>query len=183
MILICVLPTPRDLEIARLLGWYRPALRSAPKVAAVDYLPFDQPSSFGDWGGRIELAASLRSGELTRRRELLKDGSEHPCAGGEYSKIQIGGLEKSSNSIVADPWKHLAFSDWAGECLLKARTWNDRFVNADGRAGLRRSWRARAEDEQLHETDLPEGDVPPEGLIVLVGITAEASLYDLDELD
>ncbi len=30
LILVCVLPRPRDLEIARLLGWYRIPLRTAP---------------------------------------------------------------------------------------------------------------------------------------------------------
>ena len=42
LILVCLLPTPRDLEIARLLGWYRIPLRSAPKVVALDYLAFYQ---------------------------------------------------------------------------------------------------------------------------------------------
>jgi hypothetical protein len=45
LILVCVLPTPRDLEIARLLGWYRIPLRTAPKVVAVDYLAFYQPAA------------------------------------------------------------------------------------------------------------------------------------------
>ena len=40
VILVCILPDPGDLEIARLLGWYRVLLRSAPKVVAVDYLVF-----------------------------------------------------------------------------------------------------------------------------------------------
>jgi hypothetical protein len=42
LILVAVLNNPRDLEIARLLGWYRIPLRSAPKVIAVDYLAFYQ---------------------------------------------------------------------------------------------------------------------------------------------
>ena len=46
LILVAVLPTPRDLEIARVLGWYRIPFRTAPKVVAVDYLAFYQPGSF-----------------------------------------------------------------------------------------------------------------------------------------
>ena len=46
-------------EIARLLGWYRIPLRTAPKVVAVDYLAFYQPSAFGERGGQIELAEPL----------------------------------------------------------------------------------------------------------------------------
>jgi len=40
LILVAVINDPRDLEIARLLGWYRIPLRSSPKVVAVDYLAF-----------------------------------------------------------------------------------------------------------------------------------------------
>jgi len=57
LILVCLLPSPRDLEIARLLGWYRIPLRTAPKVVAVDYLAFYQPSAFGGRGGQIEFVA------------------------------------------------------------------------------------------------------------------------------
>ena len=92
----------RDLEIARLLGWYRIPLRTAPKVVAVDYLAFYQPSAFGERGGQIEFVAEVRGHELTTRGELLKDEADHPRAKEEYYKIQIGGLEKLKEPIVAD---------------------------------------------------------------------------------
>ena len=72
LILVCLLPTPRDLEIARLLGWYRIPLRTSPKVVAVDDLAFYQPSAFGDRGGQIEFIAPVKGHELTTRGELLK---------------------------------------------------------------------------------------------------------------
>lgn len=46
LILICVLPGPCDLEIARLLGWYRIPFRTLPKMVAVDALAFYQPGTF-----------------------------------------------------------------------------------------------------------------------------------------
>ena len=88
LVLVCLLPTPRDLEIARLLGWYRIPFRSAPKVIAVDYLAFYQPGSFGAQGGRIQYTAAVRGHELTTRAELLKDEPNHPRAREEYFKIQ-----------------------------------------------------------------------------------------------
>ena len=48
LILIGVMPHPRDLDIARLLGWYRIPFRTAPKVVDVDYVAFYQPASFGE---------------------------------------------------------------------------------------------------------------------------------------
>ncbi|HAX70333.1 MAG TPA: hypothetical protein DCY14_12030, partial [Anaerolineae bacterium] len=70
LILVCLLPTPRDLEIARLLGWYRIPLRTAPKVVSVDYLAFYQPASFGDRSGADEFITPVRGHELTTRGEL-----------------------------------------------------------------------------------------------------------------
>jgi hypothetical protein len=173
------MPTPRDMEIARLLGWYRIPFRSAPKVVAVDYLAFYQPSTFGDSGGRIEFVAPLRGHELTTRSELLKDESDHPRANEEYFKIQLGGLEKLSNPILADKWKRLTFLYSTGEYLLKAKTLNDLVVKDDERAVLWRSLRERAESEQLYKTDLPEADIPPEMLIALLGIKDADASYVL----
>ena len=80
LVLVCVLPTPRDMEIARLLGWYRIPLRTAPKVVAVDYLAFYQPSAFAERGGQIEFIAKVNGHELTTRDDLLRDEANHPRA-------------------------------------------------------------------------------------------------------
>jgi hypothetical protein len=170
LVLVCFLPTPRDLEIARLLGWYRIPLRTAPKVVAVDYLAFYQPSSFGDRAGQIEFVAQVRGHELTTRGELLKDEADHPRAREEYYKIQIGALEKLKDPIVAEKWKRITFLYTTGEYLLQAKTLNDLVVDGDERQVLWRSLRERAENEQLYKTDLPEVDVPNDVLIALLGI-------------
>ena len=46
LVMVAVIPSTRDLDIARLLGWYRIPLKSAPKIIAVDYLAFYQTSAF-----------------------------------------------------------------------------------------------------------------------------------------
>ena len=170
LILVCLLPSPRDLEIARLLGWYRIPLRSAPKVVSVDYLAFYQPAAFGERGGQIEYVAQVNGHELTTRSELLKDESDHPRAKEEYFKIQLGGLERLKEPIRTDKWKRLTFLYSTGEYLLNARTLNDLVVEGEERNLLWRSLRERAENEQLYKTDLPEADIPPEALMALLGI-------------
>ena len=170
LILVCLLPTPRDMEIARLLGWYRIPLRSAPKVVAVDYLAFYQPSSFAERGGQIEFIAKVLGHELTTRAELLRDESDHERAREEYFKVQIGGLEKLPSPITAEKWKRLTFLYSTGEYLLNAKTLNDLVVNGNERQMLWRSLRERAGNDQLYKVDLPEADVPPEVLIALLGI-------------
>jgi len=170
LILVCLLPTPRDLEIARLLGWYRIPLRTAPKVVAVDYLAFCQPSAFGDRGGQIEFIAQVKGHELTTRGELLKDEANHPRAKEEYYKLQIGALEKLKEPVKSEKWKRLTFLYTTGEYLLKAKSLNDLVVDGDERQLLWRSLRERAENEQLYKVDLPDADIPPEVLIALLGI-------------
>jgi hypothetical protein len=178
LILVCLLPSPRDLEIARLLGWYRIPLRTAPKVVAVDYLAFYQPSAFGERGGKIEFVAEVRGHELTTRAELLKDEADHPRAREEYYKIQIGGLEKLKEPVVAEKWKRITFLYTTGEYLLNAKRLNDLVVDGDERLVLWRSLRERAENEQLYKTDLPEADIPPEVLMALLGIKEAQEHYE-----
>jgi hypothetical protein len=182
LILVCLLPTPRDLEIARLLGWYRIPLRTAPKVVAVDYLAFYQPSAFAERGGKIEFIAEVRGHELTTRGELLKDEVNHPRAGEEYFKIQIGGLEKLNEPIVADKWKRITFLYTTGEYLFRAKKLNDLVVDGDERDLLWRSLRERAENEQLYKTDLPEADIPPDVLLALLGIKEAEANYEIKDV-
>ena len=178
LVLVCLLPTPRDLEIARLLGWYRIPLRTAPKVVAVDYLAFYQPSAFADRGGQIEFVAPVRGHELTTRGELLKDEANHSRAKEEYYKIQLGGLEKLKEPVRSEKWKRITFLYTTGEYLLRARSLNDLVVDGNERQLLWRSLRERAENEQLYHVDLPEADIPPEVLIALLGIKEVQAPYD-----
>jgi hypothetical protein len=183
LILVAFLPTPRDLEIARLLGWYRIPLRTAPKVVAVDYLAFYQPASFGERGGRIEFVSEVRGHELTTRAELLRDEADHPRAREEYYKIQIGSMEKLSVPITAGNWKRITFFYTTGEYLQNAKSVNDLVVDGDERQLLWRSLRERAENEQLYKVDLPEVDIPPEVLMALLGIKESPAAYNSADLD
>jgi hypothetical protein len=181
LILVCVLPDPRDLEIARLLGWYRIPFRTAPKVVAVDALAFYQPGTFGEAGGQIEYLARVRGHELTTRGELLRNEPNHPHAKEEYFKIQLGPLEKLPRPILADKWKRLTFLYTTGEYLLNAQTLNDLVVQSDERQILWQSLRERAANQQLYQTDLPEAELPPEVLMLLLGIKEVQSPYDAKE--
>jgi hypothetical protein len=181
LILVCVLPGPRDLEIARLLGWYRIPLRTAPKVVAVDALAFYQPGTFGESGGRIEFLAPLRGHELTTRAELLRDEPRHPRAGEEYYKLQLGPLEKLRHPILAEKWRRLTFLYTTGEYLLRAKTLYDLVVQSDERQLLWQSLRERAEQSQQYKVDLPEEDIPEDVLKELLGIKEANAPYEPKE--
>jgi hypothetical protein len=176
------MPAPRDMEIARLLGWYRIPLRTAPKVVAVDYLAFYQPGSFAERGGQIEFVAAVRRHELATRAELLKDEADHPRANEEYFKLQIGPLERLSRPVVAEKWRRLTFLYTIGEYLLKAQTINDLVVQSDERASLWQSLRERAEQNQDYKVDLPD-DIDPSALLALLGIKELRTDYTGKEVE
>ena len=182
LVLIGVVNNPRDLEIARLLGWYRIPLRTAPKVIAVDYLAFYQTGAFGDEKWRIQYIAPVRGHELTTRGELLRSELDHPRAKEEYYKIQLGPLECLPQPVLAESWRRITFLYTTGEYLLRARTIQDLIVESEERALLWQALRERASQAQAYgasqAADLAEIDLDPAILAALLGIHEAEQKYE-----
>jgi len=171
LVLVAVLKQPRDLEIARLLGWYRIPLRSAPKVISVDYLAFYQSGAFEAHKWRIQYFAAIKGHELTTRGELIQDEADHPFARHEYYKIQLGPLAHLPQPILAEKWRRITFFYTTGEYMEKARNINELVVEDDERRTLWQALRERAERQQGYGvSDLPELDVEPAVLAALLGV-------------
>jgi hypothetical protein len=170
LVLVAFIPNPRDLEIARVLGWYRIPLRTSPKVVAVDWLAFYQPSAFGkhhQW--RVEWVAPVCGHELTTRADLFKDQQDHPRADQEYFKLQLGQLAALPQPILAGTWKRMTFIYTTGEKLLTAATLTDLTVRDEERRVLWRGLRERAlAQHQYKAEELPELPVGPE-ILALFG--------------
>lgn len=173
LILVAVMPSLRDLDIARLLGWYRIPLRFAPKVVDVDFLAFYQTGAFGaEHRWRIETVAEVKGHELTTRGELLRDEADHPRAREEYYKIQLGALHELPTPITADRWRRLTFLYTTGDLLRAARTLNDLTVRSEERDVLWRSLRERAlQAGSYHTAELPEFALDAGLLAMLGGLT------------
>ena len=157
------MPTQKDYEIARLLGWYRIPMRMAPKIVDVDYLAFYQTSAFGvEHRWQIEAFAEVRGHELTTRRELLRDEPDHPRANEEYYKIQIGPLQTRLTPIRAEKWKRITFFYTLGHLFNQAENINELVVKTDEREILWKNLRERALTAgpygQKQETDLSSLD-------------------------
>ncbi len=171
LVLVAVMTGPRDLEIARLFGWYRIPLRTAPKVIAVDYLAFYQTGAFKEARWRIQYVAPVRGHELTTRGELLREEVDHPRAGEEYYKIQIGALEELPSSIHAEKWRRITFFYTTGEYLLGADTINDLVVHSEERKILWKALRERMKQTGSYQVDEPaEIELDDELLSMLFGI-------------
>lgn len=171
LVLVAVMNNPRDLEIARVLGWYRIPLRFAPKVIAVDYLAFYQTAAFGEDKWRIQHIAPVTGHELTTRVDLFKDEPDHPRARDEYFKIQLGPIEQLAQPILAKKWRRITFFYTTGEYMLQAETINDLVVHSEQRQTLWQALRERGEKFSLDSSStLPELDISQETLALILGL-------------
>lgn len=125
LVLVAIAKAPRDLEIARLLGWYRIPLANAPKTIRVDWLAFYQGRAFGRERWSVRYVAPVRGFELTTRSQLLQGELDHPRADEPYHKIQLGSLGQLPRSIRAAGWRRFTFLYTAGERLLGAKILRD----------------------------------------------------------
>jgi hypothetical protein len=105
IVLVAVMKDPRDMEIARVLGWYRIPLRHAPKMPDVDCLAFYQTGRFGEERWAVRHAARVRGHELVTRAELLAEEADHPRAHEEYYKMLLGPLEPLARPIPSRRWR------------------------------------------------------------------------------
>jgi len=121
LVLVAVMNKPRDLQIARLLGWYRIPLQTAPKTVRVDWLAFYQTKAFGDERWSVRYFARVRGHELVTRAELLRDETENLRANEPYYKIQLGPLQELPRPIHSRRWRRFTFLYTTGERLLNAQ--------------------------------------------------------------
>jgi hypothetical protein len=182
LILVAVMNHLRDLEIARVLGWYRIPLRSAPKVVAVDQIAFYQTGVFGSEKWQIRYTAPVLGHELTTRQELLRDEPDHPHAKHEYYKMQLGSLEQVEPAIPAMKWRRISFFYTTGEYFLRAKTIDELIVASNERPILWRALRERAAASEftLAPTLAQEVDLDPVSLALVLGFTRTQASYRID---
>jgi hypothetical protein len=121
LVLVAVVKDRRDLEIARVLGWYRIPLASAPGSMRVDWLAFFQGGAFGAERWSVRYVSRVRGFELTTRGQLLREERDHPRASEPYYKLQLGPLLALDRPVPARAWRRFTFLYTSGERLRTAR--------------------------------------------------------------
>ncbi|HUS83576.1 MAG TPA: hypothetical protein VMX56_00405 [Anaerolineales bacterium] len=116
---------PRDLEIARVLGWYRIPVQTSPKTVRVDWITFFLTSAFGEEKWSVRYIAKVMGHELVTRGELLREESDHPRTDEPYFKILLGPLLELPRPIPAKKWRRFTFLYTTGEHLTQANDVRD----------------------------------------------------------
>lgn len=111
--------------------------------------------------------------------ELLKDELDHPRANEEYFKIQLGPLLELESPILAEKWRRITFLYTTGEYILKASTITDLVVHSEERNTLWLSLRERASQSQVYDPDLPDIDIDPKILALILGVSELEGNYHI----
>jgi len=146
-VLIALLKSPRDLQLAREEGWYRIPVQHLPsRASTARYIAFYQPhGAFGPEGGVVRYFAPIRSWEMVRRRELLPAEADHPRADTLYYRLRLGPLQRLDTPISCGRWKRVTFvvTHWerlqqAEELgdLARGTIWQERLWTALRKAGV-----------------------------------------------
>jgi hypothetical protein len=144
LVLVAIVRHPRDLEIARVLGWYRIPLAFAPKTLHVDWLAFYQTAAFAAERWSVRWAAPVRGYELTTRAALLRSDPSHPRADEPYFKVQLGTVEPLPHPITSRRWHRFTFLYTTGARLFQAHELSELVLAKAGeRANLWRAVRER----------------------------------------
>jgi len=172
LILVAIIPSPEDLQVARVLGWYRIPFQTAPRILNVDFLAFYQPASFRDRKWQVEYYAPVLGHELSTRLELLREETDHPRADEEYFKIQLGSVCHLDQPILAGNWKRFTFLYTTGEYFQRARKLTDLTVKPAERRRLWKALRERDQEKVVYRAGEEDcQDLPLEALSALLGIT------------
>jgi very-short-patch-repair endonuclease len=124
-VLVAVVNSPRDFEIALHECWYRIPLKRAPRRVGADYLAFYQTKAFGDERWAVNYYAPTRHYRLVTRAELLPEETDHPRAAERYYKVEIGPLQRLPHSIPSKRLRRITFIPTTLERLLEAEEIND----------------------------------------------------------
>ena len=109
-ILVALIRSGRDLELAREAHWYRIPVKSAPVYAATaKYLAFYQPKIFKTEGWAIRYWAEVRERSIVPRYELLPDEVRHERCNEEYYKLELGELRRREPPIISRRGRRLVF--------------------------------------------------------------------------
>ena len=124
-VLVAVMNSVRDFEIARERRWYRIPLRRAPSQIGADYLAFYHTAAFEREKWTIRHYAPIRGYHVVTRAELLPDDAQHPRAQDRYYRIDIGPLETLDTPIPSHKLRRITFISTTLGRLLAAEEIKD----------------------------------------------------------
>jgi very-short-patch-repair endonuclease len=112
-VLVAILNTPRDLDIARSEHWYRIPVASADKWLQrrwpPDWLAFYQPKIFGAEAFAVRFYSRVLDVRQVSRQVLFPDDPEDARATQRYYQLLLAPLEELPDPIFSRRWRRIVF--------------------------------------------------------------------------
>jgi len=134
--LVAIINSKRDLDIALKQQWYRIPVKTkytpqSVKNETLKHIAFYQISVFGRESFLIKWYAEVRDISIIKRSNLLPDEISDPKANNDYYKINLNELKTLPNPIISQRHRRMLFVNTTLELLLKAKEFNDLFLESD----------------------------------------------------
>lgn len=128
-VLVAIMNSLRDFDIAREEHWYRIPVRSVQRRLRErwppSWLAFYQTKVFGPERWAINYYADVRAIRTVTRRTLLPQEPDHLRADELYHKIEIGPLERLPEPILSRRLRRIVFIPTAWDKFINAVEIND----------------------------------------------------------
>lgn len=126
-VLVAVINSPLDLEIAQSQHWYRIPIAQAEKLKQQDcwapqWLAFYQTKVFGTEGYAVNYYARVRQIHTVYRWELFPEQPRDAKSEQRYCKLELSPLEKLPQPIVSQRLRRITFIATTWEQFRAAST-------------------------------------------------------------
>lgn len=120
-VLVAVLPSVRDMVVARTQRWYRIPLARVPRQVNVAALAFYQTAVFGPERWAVRYITRVHRVRIVPRQMLLPEEPDHLRAQERYLCFEIGALERLPVPVPSRKLRRVTFIPTTLGQLLRAR--------------------------------------------------------------
>jgi very-short-patch-repair endonuclease len=132
-VLVAIVKSPRDLQIALEKHWYRVPVKSAPQILrdfTARYIAFYQNKSFGDESFTIRWYGEIVGIKIVKRKELFSKEKLHPRADEPYFRIELSTLKELTQPIISRKKRRIVFIPTTPSKFLTAHEINDLYTES-----------------------------------------------------
>jgi very-short-patch-repair endonuclease len=129
-VLVAIMRSKIDLEIARTKHWYRIPVKPAPVIVKngnVKTIAFYQTKDFKEEKYSVRYYADVENISIVKRKELFPNEVNDPKAEDDYYKIDIGPLIPLKEPIISKRGRRIIFIPTSKEKFSNATEINDLF--------------------------------------------------------
>ena len=129
-VLVAIMNSQEDFDIAKTQNWYRIPVRSAPSVVKdneIEYLSFYHTKRFDDEAYKVIWYSKVKRISIVKRKELFPEILDDPKADVHYYKIEFEPLLLLPEPILSTKPRRIIFIPTTDEKLFSAKVINTLF--------------------------------------------------------